>query len=426
MESEGTLGGPAPEDLRSANERLVIRSVRDQEAAEVAERQRAELSALVEALGEGVIVAEGTGRLLMMNTGALALFGLAAKVDTVEALGALDLRSLDDELLPAENRPLQRAMRGELFVDTELQIALPGAGARRVMASGTSVVLAGDSSLAIVVFRDVTARIRLEARVALAERLATLGTLTAGVAHELNNPLTYVLGNIEFALDALREVHESPYVVGVAELDVLRQKLIEIEGALDDACEGGRRVHGIVRALGHLTHIEDAERCVMDPTEGLESAVAITHSLVRVCARLKRDYRATPMVLANRNQLAQIFTNLVVNAAQAIGEGFADTNAIVLTTYADEEGRAVIEVRDTGPGMPPDVLLRVFDPFFTTRPIGQGMGLGLSISNSIARALGGELSVESKLAVGTTFRLVLPAAPAPTGGSVDPQVYTLA
>jgi signal transduction histidine kinase len=131
---------------------------------------------------------------------------------------------------------------------------------------------------------------------------------------------------------------------------------------------------------------------------------------VRHRAQLVKDYGPVPLVNADEGQLAQVFVNLLVNAAQAIPEGHAETNQICVATGTDESGRAILSFRDTGAGISPELLGRIFDPFFTTKPVGVGTGLGLSICHGIVTALGGEITVESQPGKGTIVRITLPPA----------------
>ena len=144
---------------------------------------------------------------------------------------------------------------------------------------------------------------------------------------------------------------------------------------------------------------------------------------LRVRARLSVDYDEVPYVLGDEGRLGQVFLNLLTNAIQAIEEGAPDANTVRVTTYTDDTGRAVVEISDSGSGIPEHLLGRVFEPFFTTKPVGKGTGLGLSISHGIVRSLGGEITAESTVGQGTTFRVHLPravAAEAPAAGVERP------
>jgi len=243
---------------------------------------------------------------------------------------------------------------------------------------------------------NVTQRKTLEARLLLADRMASLGTLAAGVAHEINNPLSYVKGNIEHVLDSLRKMS------GVDP---------DLVVALEDACHGAQRVADIVRDLRVLSRVDDGKTLV-DVDAAVESAIAMASNEIRHRARLVRSLGSPPRVLANEGRLGQVLLNLLVNAAQAIPDDGAETNEVAVTTGTTADGRIRIEVRDTGRGMTPEVAARMFDPFFTTKAIGEGTGLGLSICHTIVTSLGGEIVVETAAGAGTTFRVLLPAAPA--------------
>jgi len=232
----------------------------------------------------------------------------------------------------------------------------------------------------------------LRARLAASDRLASVGTLAAGVAHELNNPLAYVLANVRHAHDTLRaRAGEAP-------------DLVE---ALEHAVEGAERLRAIARDLKLFARGDGGEKRSVDVRPVLESALNMAWNEIRHRARLVKDLRAVPPVDASESRLAQVFLNLLVNAAQAIPIGAADHNQIrVLARCRD--GRVVVEISDSGEGIAADELPRIFEPFFTTKPAEIGTGLGLSICQGIIHDLGGEITVSSTLGVGTTFTVSLP------------------
>jgi PAS domain S-box-containing protein len=277
----------------------------------------------------------------------------------------------------------------------EFTLAMPG-GMRqheaRIVASGTDEVVA--------IVRDVTESKLLQARLALADRLAALGTLSAGVAHEINNPLTYILIGIESVLKEIRR--RGPDEPLGARLDVLVERL---QGAM----EGARRVRRIVSDLRTFGRADEEQERLIDPRAVLDSAASMVDSAIRYRARLLRDYHEVPQILGNHDRLVQVFVNLLLNAAQAVGEGETSRNFIRIATRTDPEGRVVIEVTDSGEGIPVADLGQIFDPFFTTKPVGEGTGLGLWVCHSIVTGHGGSISVDSRRGEGTTFRVVLPA-----------------
>jgi len=244
--------------------------------------------------------------------------------------------------------------------------------------------------------RDISEKKRLEAQLLLADRMASVGTLAAGVAHEINNPLSFVLSNLDFALDELRRARADP--------EVLR--------ALGDAKDGGARVREIVRDLKTFSRPLDDVRRPIDVRRVLQSAIGLASNEIRHRAQLVVDPGDVPPVAASEHRLGQVLLNLLVNAAQAIPEGNPAANVVRATTSTAPDGRAVVEISDTGVGIPPEVLPRIFDPFFTTKPVGVGTGLGLSICHGLVTQLGGEVSVESAPGRGSTFRVALPPATA--------------
>ncbi len=226
------------------------------------------------------------------------------------------------------------------------------------------------------------------------QRLESIGTLAAGVAHEISNPLAYIATNLEYIgarLDRLAE----PAVVR------------EIRRATREATLGADRVRRIVGDLTRFARREQSPPAPVDVRSVLDTAISMAWSELSHRARLVRDYGALVLVLADQDRLVQVFLNLLLNAAHAIGEGRAERNEIRISTKLDGE-RLAIEVADSGVGIPPEALGRVFDPFFTTKPVGVGTGLGLSICHTIVTGLGGAVEVESQVGVGSIFRVLLP------------------
>jgi two-component system cell cycle sensor histidine kinase/response regulator CckA len=244
---------------------------------------------------------------------------------------------------------------------------------------------------------------QLQRQLTFADRMASVGTLAGGVAHEINNPLASVMANIALIIEALD---------GAEPMD-----LAELRAMALDVKEGSERIRTIVRGVMTFSRTEEERCAVMDLRPVLELAVNMTSNEIRHRARLVTVYGATPSVVADEARLGQVFINLLLNAAQAIPEGHTIANEITLTTSTDPEGHAVVEVRDTGAGIAANVIGRVFDPFFTTKAVGVGTGLGLAISHGIVTGLGGSISVTSEPGRGTTFRVVLPlvAASASSG-----------
>jgi signal transduction histidine kinase/CheY-like chemotaxis protein len=316
--------------------------------------------------------------------------------------------------------------------------------------------------------RNLAQQRQAEQALRQAERMASLGTLAAGVAHEINTPLTYVVTNLALIaerlpgmgrvasaepgprIDAIKDLvararvacdqvgsgfvsrlpdtlrhdfnnAQTLLVYALArvaeELDALADgggggaSLAQVDHLLRQAREGADRVRSIVRDLKTFSRPDEESAGPLDVWRVLESSINLASSEIYHRARLTTERGAVPLVVANEARLGQVFVNLLVNAAQAIAEGAEQRNEICVATRTDDAGRAVVEIRDTGAGIAPELLPRLFDPFFTTKPVGEGTGLGLSICHGIVSALGGELAVESERGRGSTFRVTLPAAP---------------
>ncbi len=254
----------------------------------------------------------------------------------------------------------------------------------------------------VSVMRDVTERKRYEAQLALTERLASLGTLAAGIAHEINNPLSYVIGNIAFAIDSLHPSRLSPD----------SPQLEEIRNALSESREGAERIACIVRDVKVFSRADRDTLNLVEPCKVVEASLRMVQSNLERRATIVQEILEVPRVLANESRLTQVVVNLLMNALQALPERPATENLITIAIRV-ERRNVVLEVRDNGEGIPPDNLRRIFDPFFTTKSVGEGMGLGLSICNSIINAHSGRIDVVSKVGVGSAFRIIIPAAALP-------------
>jgi PAS domain S-box-containing protein len=346
---------------------------------------------LVESTPDLVLFHRG-GRVLYANPALLALLGRRRD----EVLGS-DVAAW---VHPDDRRSLDPLPAADPSPSAEVRIRASDGhwAATEVFAFG--VEFAGERAR-VAIGRDLTERRIAQARLARAERLASIGTLAAGVAHELNNPLTFVLSNIGFVADQLRHF---PRRTGDSEgcEEALR--------ALDEALEGAERMRVIVRDLRTLARADDASEGAVDVRRVVEYAANLAASEVRRRARLTWDLGVVPPVRGNEARLGQVMLNLIVNAAHAIPEGAPDRNEIRITVRQEEDGPVAISVSDTGAGIPPELRTRIFDPFFTTKPAGLGTGLGLWVCHNIVVSHGGTIDVDSVPGSGTTFRVLLPAA----------------
>jgi len=253
-------------------------------------------------------------------------------------------------------------------------------------------------------------RTRMEQQLLLSDRLVSIGTLAAGVAHEINNPLSYVIGNIDFALQHLAALRAGPNAC--ADMEAL-------EHALQEAREGSDRIRHTTRDLRVFARNDDSPPAPMDVERVMNSSINMAWNEIRHRARLIRDFASVPSVLGNEARVGQVFLNLLVNAAQALPDGDLDRQEIRIKIASQGE-RVVVSIADSGAGIPPDVLARLFEPFFTTKPRGVGTGLGLAICRNLIDELGGEITVESKLGVGTEFSVSLPTTEAVERRSLRP------
>jgi len=280
---------------------------------------------------------------------------------------------------------------------------------RLVAKDGSAIPLDFPPSLALhyqgkparlVVAHDRRAERRVAAALAARERLATVGTLAAGVGHELNNPLQNVTMNLELLREELeRMALSSP-----------SPRARELVQMTNEALLGTERLRKIVLGLHTFSRGEREEKSFLDVRTVLGLSLDLTQNELRHRLRVERDLRPVPTVLADDSKLAQVFINLLVNAAQAMPDRPEESNVVRVTAGTDDRGHAVVEISDNGIGMTADVRRHIFEPFFTTKPVGQGTGLGLAISYNIVTSLGGQLDCESEPGVGTTFRISLPPA----------------
>ncbi len=359
----------------------------------------------LQSIADAVLTTDADDRVVFLNPAAAAILGVAEpdaigrKVD--EVVRFIDARgnaiAALTHLTPAGLSRLDALPRHARLVTTRSGGATP----TEIAIEGSVSRIQLDQSFGtVMVFRDVSERRKLERRLGMTERMAAIGTMAAGLQHEINNPLASIVANVQFSLEALRSCKGN----------LSQEQIDELVTALEDASEGSERVRQSVANLRHFSGTAESAEAPLDITVALDEALRLTAHAVRHHATVRKEYGPAPRVLAEEGQLARVFMNLLLNAAQATGDGGASTHTIVLRTRTDAAGRAVAEVTDDGPGLPADTLHRIFDPFFTTAPENAEIGLGLAICHSIVTSLGGDIDVESHVGKGTTFRVSLPTA----------------
>ncbi len=336
----------------------------------VIERNRAReeerrVARILEANPDALVVVDSTGVVKYVNDQATVFFGKSREKLTDECLLFSASEGVPTEITATRS---DGKRIGEMRV-----VELEWQGEQSFLAS----------------IRDVTEQRSLEGQLLLSDRLASLGTLAASVAHEINNPLAAILVNVELAIH-----------------DVKGDTL----DALLDARMATLRIREIVRDLRLFSRSEQNTLERIELHGLLDSVIRIASNEVRHRARLVTEYGPANIVLANETRLSQVFLNLLVNAAQAIPAGNADNNLIRVITEKAADGRIVVHVEDSGVGIPHDVQKRMFEPFFTTKSAATGTGLGLAISRRIVETMGGEISFQSEPGRGTRFTVRLAAA----------------
>ena len=290
-----------------------------------------------------------------------------------------------------------------------------------VSASGT---LVGDEPMVFTVSRDITEKKKIQASLAQSDRLTSMGMLAAGVAHEINNPLAYVLYHMETLakempaceqkLRSFRKTCQT--LVSDSGAPALQNDFYESFGAIDfdkcnkrirEALEGTRRIQDIASALSTFSRVERRQLVAVDVHYTIECAANMAFNEIKYRAKFVKDFGSISTVMASEGHLSQVFLNLLINAVHALEEGNVEDNEIRVRTW-QEDDNIFIEVRDTGKGIPKENMSRIFEPFFTTKGVGEGSGLGLSISRNIITGYGGQIDVESEVGIGTRFVVRLP------------------
>ena len=373
-----------------------------QQARESEDRVRLLLDSTVEA----ICGLDLDGLVTFCNPAALRILGLSAPEQLLgRSFYAMARLPGAGEAVPAVW--IEAAVHTYARLEQELQLRRGDGSLVPVQHSAAAMLRQGKLVGRVVTFLDITERKRAEdalrksqAQLRMADRLATVGTLSAGVAHEINNPLAYTLANLSFVRDALTRLPDS--LPGV--------DLAEMRASIAEASEGAERVRRIVKDMKVLSRMDDDRIGVVDVEAALDASLNMAIHELRHRAQVVKDYGHVPLVRCNEGRLVQVFLNLLVNAAQAITGNAPERNEVRLATCVDGPGHVAVEISDTGMGIPEEVLPRIFDPFFTTKPVGVGTGLGLSICHSLITAMGGHIEVASKVGVGTRFLIVLPTA----------------
>ena len=263
---------------------------------------------------------------------------------------------------------------------------------------------------------------RLQAQLVHSEKMASLGQLAAGIAHELNNPAGFIHSNMEGLKEYVNQFERlltlydliplpAPWAAQARDLksDIGYEKLVsDFSSIITDCQEGAARIRDIVLNLRTFSRLDEAEIKTIDVHAGIEATIRLLSQYYNSNhIALRRDYGDLPLIDCYAGQLNQVWMNLLKNAAQAIGDGPGEVRIETRVEHSD----VVVRISDTGKGISKNDEKRIFDPFFTTKPIGEGTGLGLSISYGIVERHGGTITVESTPGAGTTFTTLIPLKP---------------
>jgi len=336
--------------------------------------------------------------------------------------GSIDDRDLFD-LVSAETRP---ALLGAIATARRLseaarcEIELPQKGRPSLPVEAlVSAVRTNDLDLGILIAgRDMTERKQIEAqrrdlerRLYQADKLASLGQIAAGIAHDINNPLAWVQSNLvllERYADPLVELvanaaERGETSKGVPVVDIAQN----LEGAVKDSIEGVRRIASIISDLKMFSRVEVMQEAEIDVNEALETSLRMVRNQIEQRAHVVRDFGVIPRTLANFGKISQVFLNLITNASRSFETPGVAKNVVSLRTWVDQDAIKV-SVGDNGRGIPPEVQSKIFEPFFTMGSSEEGTGLGLTIARDAVKALGGEITLKSEHGVGTEFIVSIP------------------
>ncbi len=343
---------------------------------------------ILEALPDGVALLHADGRIRLANQGLARMCGVAvARLEGIPVGRLLTWRPGEPE-------------RGELR----------GVSGQPMPVAISAADLLGPGGAAIgrvLVVRDLREVADLRNRLIVSGRLAAVGELAAGIAHEINNPLAFVRSNLSQLEEHWKQLRPRALAGADAPLEEIARDCDEL---IEESIEGVDRAVEIVRGVKSFAHAGSDARESTDLHALLDDTLHVASSQLRGRVHVRREYdEDLPSVACAPQQLKQVFLNLVINAAQAVDDG-----GNVLVATRPDGGHVVVSVADDGCGIAPEIIDRIFDPFFTTKGVGVGTGLGLGIAHQIVTSHDGEIQVESDLGKGTVFRVRLPAEPSET------------
>jgi PAS domain S-box-containing protein len=440
--SRGSDGQPRVFDVRSRRldeEGRVLLVLCDLSESELLARRVGELERynenIIQNINSALLVIDERGCVVFANPAALQILAVEPE--------ALPGRPVGDWFRDEGERPsllMRSLLEGVRFKGAETMLSR---GDGSVLPVGISCApllgAAGETTGAVAIFQDLSEIKQLQRQVLQTEKMASIGQLAAGVAHEINNPVGFIHANLYQMAEYLQDLQGHWEAVAALQVAVesgdveaarlASQELTRVSKEIDvdfvktdfvkavrESQEGSERIRNIVQDLRDFSHQGTAERMLADVNQCVDSTANIVWTMMKDAVVLEKDYADLPQVSCYPMQLKQVFMNLLVNAYQAIEEARArrpagrsgeERGVIQIQTLRRGDG-IVLRIRDTGIGIPKADLARIFDPFFTTKDVGVGTGLGLSISYNIVKRHGGSMRVESEVGSGSLFEVWLP------------------
>jgi len=406
-------------------------------AEEERERIGKELVLILDSTSEGIYGVDLTGSITFINRSAARTLGLNREDAVGKNSHALFHHARPNGTpYPESECPLSRVLLAGKSYSADLDYFCRMDGSQVVVSYSAVPMFEGAlPSGAVVNFTDISEKRQMEVELRLAQKLEAVGGLAAGIAHEINTPIQFIGDNTRFVQDSFREgllmiaAYEEIYrqarngAVNCEHLDSLDATCAKIEWpflkteipkALEQMLDGVNRVATIVRAMKEFSHVDrSSEKVAADLNKALESTLIVSRNETKYVAEVETDFGALPPVSCHLGDLNQVFLNLFVNAAHAIGDVMnvtGEKGLIIVKTRQDGD-YVVITVQDSGTGVPEGVRRKIFDPFFTTKEVGKGSGQGLALARAIVvEKHGGTLTFETEMGRGTTFCVRLPVS----------------
>ena len=384
-------------------------------AEEALRHSEENLRAIISEMPDGILIID-SGKISFANRSIAKTIGFSAGEELV---GKSPFDFIQPEYHGIVEERIGRLIK-EGGVNPSIRFKLQRKDGDRVDVESRSILIQFDGKpVVLAILKDISLQNRMERQATLNDKLATVGTLAAGVAHEVNNPLSYVLANLVFLQDQLEDIKRHLQMNGTFD-GTCQKTFVEMKGELADITKGGEKIRDIVKGLKAFVRANDDELEKVDLNQAVESAINMSFHIIKQKARVEKEFAVNlPRLIANSGKLQQVFINLLINAAQSMEGNNPEKNKISIRT-GRYDGIVFVEFKDTGVGIPDKVLPRIFDPFFTTKPTGVGTGLGLSVCNEILNHYGGSIEVQSAVGQGSTFTVKLPREHGPEDAVINP------